>query len=321
MTLRTLALVVLAAACGDAGSDAATDARTGADASTDSAIPSDSAIEPRDGGGMADHSYFEMLAAHPNAHYSLRIRSNEDIWPLHWSRPERYDAEELFYDSELEAAANFFDVGDGSSGTSWGPGRDGRNQFEAISGTTAFFYWEARWSDRFTAKDDNNRIGGELETHKAFILLGSLIDDRPVEIRSRFNQASAEEGVARTDIRQYGSAAGVSPNGETEGGDSVAVRSDDFVVQANTWTYHWVYLDMNEGNLSYWIQDERQALAVIYDDVPVVVEPDLTLVGFEFRHNSSQSGGTAPEGFTWNRNLAVLTGVTLAEARALVSLR
>ena len=100
------------------------------------------------------------------------------------------------------AAANFFAEGDGSSGTGWGPGRDGRNQFAPISGTSALFYWEARWSDRFADKDENNRIGGELETHKAFVLLGTFTDDRALEMRSRFVLASAAEGVARTDIER-----------------------------------------------------------------------------------------------------------------------
>lgn len=266
--------------------------------------------EPLPAGGA--HAYYRALVRHPAHHYHLSARNIDEVLPLAWAQAKNYDRRELEYDADEDAIRHIFETNE-ANGRNFGPGFQRGTAFPTVSSGSVLVYWESKW-DGVWADKSGGTVGG-LRTHKAFIIRGNLGDDRALEVRNRYDQAP-RGSVSLTDIRQYGSGLR-GPGGPQDG---LAPRDDNFTIQPMVWTYFWVYVDFVNGEVTYWIKDEHQSAARVYDSVSVSFAPGFGIDGFYFRHNSSQTR-TGPPTSIWDRNLVVLSGLSKREAQALVARR
>lgn len=133
-----------------------------------------------------------------------------------------------------------------------------------------------------------------------------------IEPRYRFSHVDTPY-VARVDIRIYGTGDGYSLVS-----GALAPQTGEFYVLPNVWTRHWVFLDFDNDEMSYWVGDETRANVTILDHVPMdwsLAFPgaEFTEFWFEFNTSSHKDAG-APEIPFWARNLVFLKDVSNASS-------
>jgi|GEM_PF-4045464 len=241
----------------------------------------------------ADNNYFESLAARSEVIYARSYRKQSEIDADVPTRPENRETPPV-YDPVVDGARWTVHPGNGGIVTK----DQMRPHFPHTSTGSLLFYWEARWDKNFPYELST------MHTHKAFQLSRDTSgDQRRIEIRTRFNLASAPD-VAEVDGRSYIWSPEETPMSHQVG---------KFTIKGDTWTRFWAYVDFDRRRFSLWVADEKTSPKEIYRDYQF---NDMTggLDNFWFEFNSSQSraGGAALN--IWARNFVVLRNVGNVEA-------
>ena len=203
------------------------------------------------------HTYFDWLSGQPEAMLSKPYRTQAEINADPYGGPGN-----VVYDATEDAAKFTLPAGDGSSDASV-PLKDQLRPpitpTPMTSGNLLFFY-ELKHESGFAS---NGTVGG-LKTHKSVQIAKDISIPRRkgIEPRFRFSQVDLPY-VARVDVRVYGDGVGY-----TKGPfDTIAPQAGEFNVLPDVWVRHWVFLDIANKKISYWIGDENRATVTILDNI------------------------------------------------------
>lgn len=194
-----------------------------------------------------------------------------------------------------------------------------------ISSGTVFVTWEERWGPNWASAGDGGSINGistfknfQYSDNEAFDGGGLQLEIRKRNRRSSIDRIDVPAGAAGyIDIRSYFGARG-GPGGS----DQLTGIRADFLLHVETWARYFLFIEYGgNGRISLWCTQPGDAPVAIY----LQAEGDSSgdpgeFRSFWFEHNSSQEY-SGPTSHVWNRNFAVLTGVSdLAAAQALVAM-
>ncbi len=208
--------------------------------------------------------------------------------------------------------------------------RQVRPAYPRVEVGTVLFTWDAKWGPEFQTDRD------ELQTHKAFQLardgqVSGSGDNRRIELRTRFSLAEGEceeaRGCADGDTREecVACAASIAASDlrlyqfdNLEGEQQPAEPQDArFVIEPDTWTRFWAFVDFDAGTYSQWIADSDRAPVQVFDALSIdYASHGGGLDWFWFEYNSSQSR-TGGELRGWFRNLVVVQD--MSDAAGLVA--
>ena len=194
--------------------------------------------------------------------------------------------------------------------------------FEYTDGNL-LFTWDFMYDSGFLILNNGDDLVWPRPTFKNFqaVRNGSPLDKRRFEIKTVFNTHDEDPNhIGSVSYRTYewmpqGGITQPAGQGGCPQYPSGDCQIGEFVIDANVWTRHWVFIDYDGGTVSAWVADENRAPVVMFDQMPVTfdVEAGLPVNGFWFQYNSSQQR-KGPEIYAWFRNFVVLRNVSNVDA-------
>lgn len=279
-------------------------------------------VETDSAGGAiaaAPQAYFDMLAARADClvAYSLRSQTQLDSIETRSVGPKAYP---VVYDSAMDAALFRIDPSapDGSGGGST-DSQQKRPRID-INHTSMLLTWDLRFDEGFAFKGDTY-----LRQHKTYKL--TYGDNLWITLKTNYaSGANSGQGVAQLFVASQAKT-WLGPGTTNYSSEILEPRLAQFFIKANTWTRYWILVEGNLGGgeggsvvyLSCWAADETRDPIQLYDRIAMYTPVD-GLTKFWFEYDASQEGGGLTNGMmkSWNRNLVVLKGVTLADAKSLL---
>lgn len=239
-------------------------------------------------------TYFDEVSSMPEViaarAYDSQAEINADIHANNSANRVRPPV----YDAEIGGARWTISSGSGSIAIQ----DQLRPTFPNVSSGNLLVIWEARWDPAFPQNENG------LETHKAFQLSreGSG-DERRIEVRTRFSQASPP-AVAKVDVRTYIWSPAQQP---------LSGQSRDFTIKGGKWTRFWAFVDFSSREFSLWIADEDTHPVRVFDKRQFSsMSGGLNNFWFEFNSSQSRSGGASLN--VWGRNFIALRNVSNVES-------
>lgn len=257
---------------------------------------------------QSPHSYFDLLSAKPELLISHAYRTQAEI-----DADPHNGAGNTVYDP-VEDAAKFTlpNGGDGTKDASIPSSDQVRPPFtpKGMTSGNLFIFYELKHESGFVSEGD---VQG-LERWKMTQVQKRNIGRRQaIEPRYHFIRVDPPY-VADVDVRIYGDKNGYADNGL----NSIGPQTGQFDVLPDVWTRHWLFVDIENKELSYWVGDETRANVTILDHVPM--DYALEWPGGEFiawwleANSSSKRDAGAPALNFWGRNLVILEDVLNAES-------
>ena len=255
------------------------------------------------------HTYFDMLSAKTETILSKPYRTQAEINADPYGGPGN-----VVYDSTEDAAMFTLPAGDGSSDASVPLADQLRPKFTPtpLTAGNLLVFYELKHESGFASNGDVNG----LDSWKSVQIEGDPTIPRrqKIEPRYRFNQVNLPY-VARVDVRIYGGPDSQNPSGYQVGPfDSIAPQVGEFNVLPDVWVRHWLFIDFDNKQLSYWVGDENRTNVIILDHVGLDYNlswPGQNFNTFWFEFNSSRAYNLgAPALNCWARNLVILKNVS-----------
>jgi hypothetical protein len=283
-----------------------------------------------------DHGYYDTLAAKGETTVSRAYRTQQEIDDdAAGTYPTTSDA---VYDA-VEDACKLPVPEDGDAGgdMSIELGTGLYASFSKAWGGTGsiFIFYETKHESDFGTKDADGEVWN-LARHKAVHLIDDKGRVKAFEPGFKYDEVGtpSQSGteVAKVDIRVYYDD---PPQGEgwvdaftLDGSYASSINIDDksFIIQTDTWTRHWLFLDFTNDKVYYWIGDESNANELVTDEAldydaqwngPELGQQTITDFWFEW-DSSSTAQGSSPQLDIWVRNLIIMEDISYATAQGYV---
>ena len=258
--------------------------------------------------------YFDMLAARPDCFVAFTLRNQAEIDSI--ATGAAGDAKwDVIYDAANDA---MLQRAKGElNGVKMGLNMEQKQPFLGVKRTSMLLTYDFKIGPGAKYQGE-----GYLKQYKAYRLdAGTGSTELWLSTKLKF---PTSEGIAEM-LTTGGWYAG--PGVTFANSEILEPRIGRFFPKVNTWTRYWLYVEGSLGGasaertelvyISIWAADVNTAPVQLYNRLPMY-SPVTDIRRFRFEFNTSETGAVNPLIEIWGRNFVVLTGLTLADAKALL---